>query len=445
VSRVPRHGSRPSSRLARWALLGLLAITPGTTAPAGAETVSLLEGPWEAAVERARLVLEARQSVDVAAFIVGSEPFSLTSMALLRDAARRGVHVRLLVDAQWNKLPRAVEAHLTSSGVAVRHYHPFRWGRLSWVTRRLHDKLLVVDGASLITGGRNVESPYFGLGRQLRRRDYLDLDVLVVGDVAGEAAGYFERLWSSRHVHPSDARASAREQAAAADLLDRHFAWLAARIDGERHAERTRPPIALPVAEAHFLFDPPGHKGKAPGVAEGLLTLLEQARHHVVIESPYLVPTRGLRAGLERALDRGVAVRILTNSLASTDNLWPQAGYVGERRWLVEHGVELWELLGPASLHAKAAVIDGEVAVVGSFNLDPRSQRLNTEVAVVLPDRAVAGELLAIMDERLTNAVRIGRDGRPIGFARRYPNASTCRVWQLRFARLLAPLIRSQL
>jgi putative cardiolipin synthase len=176
-----------------------------------------------------------------------------------------------------------------------------------------------------------------------------------------------------------------------------------------------------------------------------LLDLLHNARERVIIESPYLVITNNLRDGLLRAIERGVEVRILTNSLSSTDNIWPQAGYVGKRRWLVEQGVELWEYFGSESLHAKTAVLDRSLAVVGSFNLDPRSQRLNTELAVIIDDRTWADELTASMDGHLANSVQIGIDGRPIGYDERYPNASWRKKCTLRFMRLFAPFIRGQL
>jgi putative cardiolipin synthase len=423
------------------ALALALAGAPG----AAADAAALLATEWGAAVERAHLVLGAQEAVDVATFILGDEPFSLTSMALLRDAARRGVEVRLLVDAQWNKLPAAVEAHLLAEGVLVRRYHPLRWRRPGWIARRMHDKLLVVDGGTMIVGGRNVESPYFGLGHQLRRRDYIDLDVVVEGGAAAAAAAYFEALWGSGEVAPSRARATPGERAAAAAELDRHHSWLEGRIAALRGTPEGAPAARREVGPVRFLHDPPGRKGDAPGVAEALLELLDAAEESVVIESPYLVPTRGCERGLERALGRGVRVRILTNSLATTDNLWPQAAYAGDKRGLVARGVELWETTGEESLHTKAALIDGTTVVVGTFNLDPRSQRLNTELAVALEDPVLAAELAAWMDGHLAGAARIGPDGRPAGYAERYPGVPRCKVWKLRLLRPLAALARGQL
>ncbi|MFP5286992.1 MAG: phospholipase D-like domain-containing protein, partial [Thermoanaerobaculia bacterium] len=122
-----------------------------------------------------------------------------------------------------------------------------------------------------------------------------------------------------------------------------------------------------------------------------------------------------------------------------------QAGYVGHRKPLVRQGVELWEYQGPESLHSKAAVIDGETVIVGSFNLDPRSERLNTELAVVLRDVETAGSLLGTMDEHLTRSVRIDERGWPEGASEPYPGVPRRKVLKLRIYRLLTPFIRKQL
>ena len=153
----------------------------------------------------------------------------------------------------------------------------------------------------------------------------------------------------------------------------------------------------------------------------------------------------GGRHLLRRTLARGVTVRILTNSLATTDNLWAQAGYVGERRRLVAMGVELWEYQGPESLHSKVAVSDGETAVVASFNLDPRSERLNTELAVLLTDREMAAELTAWMEEHLERATPIDERGWPAGADEPFPGVPPGKRLRLCLLRVIAPLIRSQL
>jgi putative cardiolipin synthase len=419
-------------------LLALLA------APAWADGVRVLETDREATEARVELVLGAQHELLVSAFIFGSDPFTLTSLGLLRETARRGVHVKVIADAQWNDIPRAVQAHLLAEGVEIREYHPFRVDRLRWVSRRMHDKLAVADGRVLLAGGRNLQSTYFGFGKQIESHNYVDCDLLVEGAAAAEARDYFHALWESRDVRPSRAKATPAEIAQAAKTIDGHLAWLQPRIDEARNdPSRVDPPL-VESGTVRFLHDPVGGLGQRK-VGDELRALIDAARESVIVESPYLVPTSALRNALRAALARGVSVRILTNSLGATDNLWAQAGYVGEKARLVREGIELWEYQGPECLHAKDAVIDGETAIVGSYNLDPRSQKLNRELALVVSSPEVAAELRRRMDAHLERSLRIDERGYPAGASEPYPGIPRSKVFKLELMRLFAPLVRGQL
>lgn len=423
------------------------------SSPALADTVRLLSTPMSAATARVEMILGAREEINAEYFIVGDDPFSLTSLSLLRDAARRGVRVRLIIDAQWNKVPNAVISHLIAEGVELRIYHPFRPGRPDWLTRRLHDKLLVVDGGEMITGGRNIESPYFGLGQQVDRRNYIDCDIRIQGATASVALGYFNTLWDSREVRHSKARRHDRGLEMAEALLDAYEDWLDQRVAevlkvggpwDPLHSPEPGPVVVKENA-IRFLHDPVGRKGRAPGVGEELLALMDAAEESMIIESPYLVPSKAFKKGLERALKRGVQVRIMTNSLSATDNIFPQAGYSWYKKPLVRMGVELWEYVGPDCLHTKAAVIDGHRLIVGTYNLDPRSEHLNSEMAVVVDNRELAEQMLLIMDQGLEEAVRIGTNGKPIGSSTRHPGASAWKRFKLFLLKPVAPFIKRQL
>jgi putative cardiolipin synthase len=444
-----------------------LAISLGV--PALADVFRILDEDQEAAQARIDLVQQARLTLDAEYFIVENDQVSLVGLALLRDAARRGVAVRVIVDGSFNRMSKAIQAYLATQGVEIKEYHPFRLAKPRWWTRRLHDKLLVADGERMLTGGRNVANSYFGFGG----RNYVDRDAFVVGRAAADAHAYFHDLWHSGEVRktrlgefaPSvlDARCEnlPREderwrctlrRKAAADAyrraeqrLDEAMAALGLALwvhldTGTDWAEGQRD-----VGEVRFLHDPVGRKREERGIGNELLDLMRSASDSLVIESPYLVPSRAFLRGLREVLGRGVTVRVLTNSLNSTDNLLAQAGYVGKKRKLVNMGVEIWEFSGPESMHAKSAVTDRSTSIIGTFNLDPRSEYLNTELAVVATDAGLSERLRASMDAHLEKAFRIGPDGKPVGGKERYPGASRMKILKLNLLRLLAPFIHRQI
>jgi putative cardiolipin synthase len=463
-------GGRP---IGKWlaartaAAAACLALAAGV--PTLADVFRILDEDQEAAQARIDLVQQARVSLDAEYYMFENDQASLVGLALLRDAARRGVAVRLIVDATFNRMSRPIQAYLVTQGVEIKEYHPFRLTKPRWTTRRLHDKLLVADGARMLTGGRNVANPYFGFGARI----YVDRDAFVAGRAAADAHAYFHDLWYSGEVRgtrlsgfdPSVVNARCEEISRDDDRW-RCTARRSIAIKEYRHAEQlldralaglkeaswvrwdTRTDWAegqRDVGEVRFLHEPVGRKGDERGIGNDLLDLMESASGSLLIESPYLVPSKAFFRGLKDLLRRGVKVRVLTNSLNSTDNLLAQAGYVGRKRRLVRMGVEIWEFRGPESMHAKSAVIDGTTSIVGTFNIDPRSEDLNTELAVVATDTDLSDRLRASMDAHLSKAFRIGSDGKPIGEKRRYPGASRFKIFKLGLLRLLAPFIQKQL
>ena len=179
-----------------------------------------------------------------------------------------------------------------------------------------------------------------------------------------------------------------------------------------------------------------------------LLAVLSQAEESLVVESPYLVPSRGFRKAVRRARARGLSIRILTNSLLTTDNLLPQAAYRNAQRWLLNQGIDLWEYAGTESMHAKSAVLDERIGIVGSYNLDPRSEHLNTEVALVIEDEAFARALLASMDQRLEQSWHLTKDGittSGTANSRRYPGVQRKKIFYMTLLRAVAPLLKRQI
>jgi putative cardiolipin synthase len=423
-------------------LLASLAVLLILGGAARADVFRILDDPGDAAQARVDLIQQADREIHALYFLARNDRVTLTALALLRDARRRGVpSVRLIVDANFHRIPKAVLAHLRDEGVEVRVYHPFTLRHPSWLFRRMHEKVVVIDRERYITGGRNLAEAYFGMAK---KKNYVDRDVYVEGASAADANHHFETLWASEHVARLKVHVTRREKEEAEDLLDRVLDELSCgegfvKLDtGNDWSEGQRA-----VDAVDFLHDPV-EAAEGERLAVRLADLIESAETSIVIESPYLVPPRQLRQLLQKKLAEGVYVQIVTNSLRSTDGVLPQAGYLKYRRRLARMGIDVREYKGPDPLHAKSAVIDGRIVLVGSYNIDPRSQNLNTEVMCVVEDEALAQELLESIDLHLQNAWRIHGNGRPAR-VERYPQVSRAKKVRAWFARFLLPIVENQL
>ena len=456
------------------------------------DRVCLLSGPVDAAQSRYDLVIEARRELNISYFYVGGEEDLITmrGFALLRETARRGVKVRLMIDALFHKIPAPLCAHLIQEGVEIRVFHPFDPLKPFRFNRRLHDKLFIVDSRRLIAGGRNIDDSYFGLSRFRKEgdtayRNRIDRDILVEGETAAQANTHFMTLWNGSKVKPirvGKYRCLIRPDGAPRRLTASrrraipavHRAILRRDIDAAKVALdsvwaefQLRPRVVQlpsrtdwnkrlqPVDEIRFFSDPGGRKTRGQHTGHHIAALVNRAEpgETIWIESPYLILTKKARTVLGEAIRRGVRVIVFTNSLNSTDNLLVQAVYQREKEDYLALGLEIIELAGEPgregmeTLHAKSMVLErAGIGMVGSFNLDPRSARLNTEVAIEYHSEAMAGELMRSIRERIKKkGVRIGPDGMPVDGRPRYLGASPEKVRRMKWRTLPALIFKGWL
>lgn len=437
--------------------------------PVAADTFRIIDSGQEAAQVRVDMIQQARSEIAIELHRASDDGLVLSYLALLRDAVRRGIEVRFLIDGAFNEISKPIQAHLVQEGVLIKEYHPTRLTKLGWMNQRLHDKVILTDRTQMLIGGRNLEYPFFGVAKKSYvKRAYVDRDAYLEGETAEVAQQYFMQLWNSAEVMDTDLgrydqrsltrdcgslhNRCAESKAQALRAIER----AAALLDGHRAELATDGFVQLDsgtdwsvgqrdIDGVEFLHDPIGQKGKEPGTFQALLEYMDAAKRSIVIESPYLILSKNSKKVLQRAIDRGVKVRVLTNSLASTQNFFAQGGYVGKKKSLVQMGLEVWEYKGPKMLHAKTVLIDDKLVIIGNFNVDPRSEFLNTELAVVAHDGQLAQQLRSSMDGHLDNAWLIGADGKAVGENERFPKTGMSRVIKLRAYQLLAPLIRGQL
>ena len=415
----------------------------------GQSGVYVLDTGDEALIARAWLADHARASVDVQYFIWSTDNIGILAAEALLRAAERGVRVRIIVDDLLMKAPPesllALDRH---PNIDIRIYNP-KWSDLNprTLNQRMHDKLLVVDGVVAITGGRNMAGEYYDYNHEYNFRDR---DALLVGDVVKAMQASFDRFWASPlSVKAEDLFHDMKKVDVAAVYRALHrYAGAPANFAASVHAAIDGAPRAFPrltremvwERDVEFISDRPGKNDSVIGLGGGGLTtaalakLVESARQRVLIQTPYLVLSDGAKALFRRLRARGVRVRIDTNSLGSTDNLECFAGYRKQRGELLRMGLEIFELKPRGKrpivgLHAKTLVVDSKVVYIGTYNLDPRSENLNTEVGVIVRNETLARRVEEAIEKDIATSWNAATD-RPdanVAFAKR----SKVRLWQL--------------
>ena len=389
----------------------------------------------------------ASRSIDAQYYLFHDDVTGKLLAHRLLLAANRGVKVRLLLDdiglQGKDTYLLALDTH---PRIDVRIFNPFANRRFRLfeylyrygvVTRRMHNKSMIIDGVVAIAGGRNVGDEYYD---DHETSNFLDMDVLVFGPVVEDISGQYDEYWNSRFSYSISelSRRQVTQEEAETEWLRLHQ-YAQTQEDGSYlkrlretpfydHLQAGTLPVA--IAPAFVLTDRP-EKIRLPldddstHLGPDLWPLFRQASEELLILNPYFIPGHNGVAALAEAVNRGSRVIVLTNSLASNDVAIVHGHYAKYRKPLLRAGVELYELKADRpkntssdaadeaqmSLHVKTFIFDRKKAFIGSLNLDPRSVYQNTELAVVVEDAGMAEEIATITMNRLPDiAYQVGLD-----------------------------------
>jgi cardiolipin synthase C len=410
---------------------------------------------------RVALARRAQKSLDAQYYLIQNDDIGRQFLRELRDAAQRGVRVRLLVDdlhaTGVDELLAGLAAH---PHIEVRVFNPLpvraeslgarvllSLHQFSRINRRMHNKLFIADNTFAVSGGRNIANEYF---MRSASANFVDLDVMSTGPIVRELSRVFDSYWNSDHVYPiNDVLAQAAPHEAARKRFDELVRDAAPRIVERPRDVLGNTPLAQQLdsgkleqsfASAQVFADTPAkvaglNTGSNAGtVNEKTLGLFASARKEVKIVSPYFIPgQRGMTMmKAVGATDENGRITLVTNSLAATDEPLVHAGYARYRLEMLKAGVRIYELSPSLSrdsgqlgnfgssfgrLHAKAAVIDERWTLIGSMNLDARSSLLNTEISLAIDSPEIAETTNKLARETLASGayrLRLTADGERI-------------------------------
>ena len=412
---------------------------------------------------RMALIKAAQKTLDLQYYAIFADDTTDRMFEALREAAGRGVRVRILLDDFNTSGKNAQVLKLAfEKNMELRLFNPIPGGRGSMVLRilsnlkdvariqrRMHNKMMVADNAVAISGGRNLGETYFG---QSEGTNFVDIDVLAAGRIVRDLSGSFDQYWNHPLAYPAPSLMTLQQieslkpqpapdkpedfasviptaaQFTTQDVNPTTIERIAKRPDGAVVVIPALPDtsdeglLSWTWAPSVLLVDKPSKiaadvdsvEEAEETTVDDLLQVMSQAKRELLIVSPYFVPGQRMMDAFAELRRRGVRVRVLTNSLASNDAPAAHVGYARYREALLDLGVELYEMRAEqegtlrrlswlnggsiggstggsrASLHAKVVVMDQRLLVVGSMNLDLRSQLQNSEVALVIRSRSLS-------------------------------------------------------
>lgn len=451
-----------------------------------AEKARFLHNDQEALQARVDLIQQAKSEILVEYYAVTNDDVATSGVALLCEASKRGVQVKILLDALSSSVKDTTIAATQrdckdkngNTNITFKLFNrPEDITSIHDILDRVHDKMIAVDGKILLIGGRNVDAKYFGLDK---KRNFRDLDILISGNVVQDARKYYLGLWEKNDI----------VKKAYYDKFQREkFVYICETVRGPNCDENVDKIYALlskdvksaSVRMTALLEKMKSGKGNTKwetgkdwlkdakvidgvkllsnstvknmgsrnmNVSDELHSIVTQAKKKVLILSPYLIPTRRAKELFQGLVDRGVKVTIITNSLKSTDNLFAQAGYRTAKDTMIEMGIEIYEYNLVDTTHAKTAVIDDEIVLIGTYNLDPRSSKLNREVGLMIKDTKGSGlakELTSIINKFKAQSLLVGRDRQHMNVELQDAEVGNFKKGAVKVIEQTVPLIKSQL
>lgn len=380
--------------------------------------IQLLDRGVDSFGERIKLVRAAKKSIEVEYFIYNVDKSSRIFTQELIKKAKEGVKVRVLVDFSTPVFQlRPVYAHyMKEHGIDVRYYNTSGLYRFVSMQHRSHRKLLLADGEAVITGGRNIGDEYFDLAPEY---NFLDTDIILKGPVVAQIERSFDLYWNSELSQaPDEKEFGEKDQSKVEEFFQIREADTKLLADVLSLAgENSNSANEYDCRDISFETDFPNQGENNRRVFQAIVKEMQTATASVVAESPYFVIKKGGYEVIKELNKRGVALKFLTNGLVSTDAFYTVASLFYNARWLAETGMTLYTYKGQGiqgvstnqlgagdrwGIHSKRAVIDEKTVMVGTYNIDPRSANLNSELLIVCRNQPeFAKEVLHEIERRM--------------------------------------------
>lgn len=401
-----------------------------------------LDGAFISIAARLHLIQKAQQHLDLQYYIWKDDRIGKIMLYALLNAADRGVKVRILLDDQnGTQLDHVLKTLAQHPNIQIKIFNPYKFRhfrvldyglRFKHINHRMHNKLIIADGATAVTGGRNISSEYFDASDDFQ---FTDMDILFYGEAIHAANQSFHVFWNDELSYSAQQLLGEQSKQSLEQLRQsyaqeyRHQTQIRIRLeDSKQKLTKDLRLDEIQWDKAYFVADHPNKAKQKAGakqqIRHQMYQHLGEAKTQMDIVSAYFVPTPMGTEYLSRLAKNGVDVQILTNSYLANDVPIVHAFYQKYRKELLKNGVKLYEFkpyierpkrtwyevatgnIIPAkgksasSLHAKFFDVDGKI-YIGSFNFDPRSNAINTEVGLIVESSALQQRVHQQLDQYL--------------------------------------------
>jgi putative cardiolipin synthase len=390
------------------------------------DRVALVEERYESGIARINLIENAKETLDISYYMVSPGLAGTIFHTSIVNAADRGVKIRILLDGLSNRMSGKkkdiVYAYSEHPNIEIKFYEPFSaWRPWTW-NNRLHDKIILVDREFAMIGGRNIGDKYFaptGYEGATNDRDVVIVNTEVKNlkkSVISRVKDYYDYVWNHTfssvpvvHLTKKQQNAGKRKLSDLRNLFET-LVKTQPNLFQQEINWRERSVLAKKVT---FIHNPIERFNKEPWIWYEISRLMRSAKESILIQSPYIIPTDDMKKCLKKENLSAHEVKAVTNSLAASPNLMAYSGYRRFRKKLVQSGVDVYEFQGlTESYHTKSFIFDNRISLVGSFNLDPRSAYLSTEIMVVIDSKQFANQMKCEIDRIINhNSLLVKNDG----------------------------------
>ncbi|MCB0508959.1 MAG: phosphatidylserine/phosphatidylglycerophosphate/cardiolipin synthase family protein [Bacteroidetes bacterium] len=364
------------------------------------DSIAILENDSLALNFKLNQILQAQKSISLSYYSIYEDEVGLKFSAAICLKAQQGIPVQVIVEKSRSKLSNSIIQLYKNYGIQIKYYNSFSLGEsyknFSW----LHDKLLVIDSLYAVLGGRNLNNKYYPSTTDTT--ELVDIETAIKGKAGGDAQKYIHHLFNSRFANNINIK----------KIDSTHYIYLKEKIDSLIELFKKKTPhqsnnLFFPVNEVKFLQDNYKKWPKSKRIAHAILTTLQQANKSIIVVSPYLIPPIPFMKTLKKASKRGVDIMLMSNSPQISDAPIIAAAYMNDRRKYLKHKMRIFEYNGNKMLHDKLFLIDDSIAIVGSYNFDNISYRMNSENIAIIKDTNFGKKILQHIQTRIKDCFEV--------------------------------------